>query len=279
MTYEDISPRYMMKLISEVEQALWDEFETSRYKNVGLYIEKWHKSEGTPPNYNDYEENFEIYWQDEHRTKIDLFTTLHRMPKEIVIRIATDLGVPTPGFLPVVPEKFKNVLTEINQNACHNFERAIRNVYENPDESVTLAASALDGTIRTILEHEKLQELKAEVSGKSLSKQAQLITKRLSEMSNTKCPQEIITLCSQLRSIGQTIDDLRSDKATAHGKLGEEYVVDEPLWAALAVNTCATVGIFLWELFNNKYKLVEVVSKDTTSGLPEESINLDEIPF
>lgn len=98
-------------------------------------------------------------------------------------------------------------------------------------------------------------------------------------MSNTKCPQEIITLCSQLRSIGQTIDDLRSDKATAHGKLGEEYVVDEPLWAALAVNTCATVGIFLWELFNKKYKLVEDVSQDTISELPDETIDLDEIPF
>lgn len=279
MTYEDISPRYMMKLISEVEQALWDEFETSRYKNVGLYIEKWHKSEGTPPNYNDYEENFEIFWQDEHRTKIDLSTTLHRMPKEIVIRIATDLGVPTPGFLPVVPEKFKNVLTEINQNACHNFERAIRDVYENPGNSVTLAASALDGTIKTILEHKKLQELKAETSGKSLRKQAQLITGRLSEMSNTECPQEIITLCGQLRGIGQTIDDLRSNKATAHGKLGEEYVIDEPLWAALVVNTCATVGIFLWELFNNKYKLTEEASQNAISEVPDESISLDEIPF
>ena len=75
------------------------------------------------------------------------------------------------------------------------------------------------------------------------------------------------------RSIGQTIDDLRSDKATAHGKLGEEYVVDEPLWAALAVNTCATVGIFLWELFNKKYKLVEDVSQDTISELPDETID------
>lgn len=95
------------------------------------------------------------------------------MPNEIIIRIATDLRIPTPGFLPIVPEKFKNVLTDVNQNTCHNFERAIQNVYENPDGAVTLAASALDGIIKTILEHKKLQELK------SLSKQTQLVTKRL----------------------------------------------------------------------------------------------------
>lgn len=278
MTYEGISPRYMVKLIGEVEQALWNEFETSKYKNVELYIKKWHKTEGTPPFYNDYEENFTLYWQDKQKTRIDLTKTLHGMPNETIIRIATDLDIPTPGFLPIAPEKFKNVLADINQNACHNFERAIQNVYENPDESVTLAASALDGIIKTILEHEKLQELRAEASGKSLSKQVQLITKRLSEMSSMQCPQEISTLCCQLRSIGQTVDDLRSDKATAHGKLDGEYVIDEPLWAALIVNTCATVGIFLWELFNNKYKLTETPDVEVEENASDE-INLDDIPF
>lgn len=278
MAYENISPKYMMKLISEVEQTLWNEFESSKYKNVEYYIRRWHEDDGLPPYYNIHEENFSIYWQDNDTNKIDLLKTLHNMPNEIAIRIATDLGIPTPGFLPIVPEKFKNTLANVNQNAYHNFERAIQNVYENPDESVTLAASALDGIIKTILEHEKLQELKSETSGKSLGKQAQLITKRLSEMSSIECPQEIITLCGQLRSIGQTIDDLRSDKATAHGKLGEEYVIDEPLWGALAVNSCATVGIFLWELFNNKYQLVETekVGAEDTAG---DEINIDDIPF
>lgn len=66
--YENISPKYMMNLVSQVENALWDEFETSKYKNVELYVKKWHKSEGTPPFYNDYEENFTLYWQDEQKS-------------------------------------------------------------------------------------------------------------------------------------------------------------------------------------------------------------------
>lgn len=268
----------MMNLVSQVENALWNEFESSKYKNVEYYIRRWHEDDGLPPYYNVHEENFSIYWQDNDTNKIDLLKTLHNMPNEIVIRIATDLGIPTPGFLPIVPEKFKNVLADANQNACHNFERAIQNVYENPDEAVTLATSALDGIIKTILEHEKLQELKTETSGKSLSKQVQLITKRLSEISCVECPQEISTLCSQIRSIGQTVDDLRSDKATAHGKLGEDYVINEPLWGALAVNACATVGIFLWELFNNKYKLTETENVEVEESASDE-ISLDDIPF
>lgn len=102
-------------------------------------------------------------------------------------------------------------------------------------------------------------------------------------MSNVECPQEIITLCGQLRSIGQTIDDLWSDKATAHGKLGKEYVVGEPLWVALVINISATVGLFLWELFNNKYKLPQDAdsntSLETVAELRNDLINLDEMPF
>lgn len=258
-----------------MEKRLWEEFKS--YKNVEFYIKKWQIWDEDDFG-NVCGVNFSITNYDGGNGNIDLSNTLHGMPNEIVIRIATDLCIPTPGFLPIVPDKFKNILADVNQNACHNFERAIQNVYENPDESVTLAASVLDGIIKTILEHEKLQELKTETSGKSLGKQAQLITKRLSEMSSVECPQEIATLCGQLRSIGQTVDNLRSDKATAHGKLGEEYVINEPLWGALAVNACATVGIFLWELFNNKYKLTEtknVEVEENASG----KINFDDIPF
>ena len=40
---EDISPKYLMKLIAQIEKTLWDMFRESKYKNVKHYIKKWHK--------------------------------------------------------------------------------------------------------------------------------------------------------------------------------------------------------------------------------------------
>jgi len=36
-----ISPKYQMKLVNDVEQALWNEFSEAKYYNVEKYIEKW----------------------------------------------------------------------------------------------------------------------------------------------------------------------------------------------------------------------------------------------
>jgi ABC-type Zn uptake system ZnuABC Zn-binding protein ZnuA len=41
----EISPKYLMKLIEEIENNLWDLFPTSKYFNVEKYIEKWQKFE------------------------------------------------------------------------------------------------------------------------------------------------------------------------------------------------------------------------------------------
>lgn len=65
-------------------------------------------------------------------------------------RKTADLGVDTPGMLPCIPV-MKNILGESNQSALSNFERAVREVYEHPDESVALAASTLEGLLKTIL--------------------------------------------------------------------------------------------------------------------------------
>ena len=153
----DISPKYMMDLIGRLEPAIWDMFDTSKYVNVEQYIQKWHWSDGDGWAY---QENFEIYYKDKN---IDLGKTLHGMPADIVIKIAIDVGIDTPNFLPSIPT-FKNVLKEQNQNAYQNFERAIKHVYDNPDMSVSLASATLEGIIKTILTSEPLLGKKDEIS-------------------------------------------------------------------------------------------------------------------
>ena len=72
--------------------------------------------------------------------------------------------------------------------------------------------------------------------------------KQLVSDCDASAPREIKTLASQLRGLGSTIDDLRSDKSTAHGKADGDYVIDDGLWAEALVNATATLGLLLWRL-------------------------------
>lgn len=276
MDYSDISPKYLMELIPKVEKALWDLFDNAKYQNVRRYIEKWHEEYNSYNSWDD-NENFHIFFKNEQNTEIDLVETLHKIPKDILIKVAIDLGIDTPSFLPIVSE-FKNVLKDENQSAYKNFTRAIKNVYDNPDQAVSLASSTLEGIIKTILTNESFKDKKS-IKNKPLTKLVGTIVKELGFDDKTKCPPELITIASQLRSIGTTIDDLRSDKTTAHGKAHNEYVVDDPLWAAFIVNTSASLGLFLWEYFEKKYKPSIGQKEFIIESIEDVPINLDDIPF
>lgn len=268
MDYNGISPKYIMSLINIIDKTIWDQY--TSYEEVNFYIQRWHEQDENNWNW----ENFIIKYKDSSNTKIDLKATLHQISSDIIIKIAIDLGIDTPGFLPAIP-KFKNVLKDHNQSAYQNFDRAIKNSYEHPDIAVALASSTLEGLIKTILSSDTFADKADAIKNKSLSKLVSAIIKEFGFDDKTKCPQEIITLASQLRSIGGTIDNLRSDKTTAHGKTADEYIVDDPLWASFVVNTSATVGLFLWEYFEKKYK----PNIKKTQTIDDTPINMDDIPF
>lgn len=233
--YRSLSPLYMQRLKNRVEKKLWDTFEESKYRQVGEYVARWHEDDGN------FWENFTIFERDDH---IDLSRTLAAVPNEILVRMAADLGVDTPGLLPCIPV-MKNVLRESNQSALSNFERAVKEVYEHPDQSVALAASTLEGLFKAILEE---SQQGAPSKNDSLSKLTGKVVKQLVKTCDPSAPEEIRTLSSQIRGLGNTIDDLRSDKSTAHGKAPGEYIVDDELWAETVVNVTATLGILLWRL-------------------------------
>ena len=92
--YRNISPLYMQRLKERVEDALWNLFTKSKYRQVEEYVGRWYESDDF--NY----ENFSIYRKDDH---IDLGRTLAGMPNDILIKVAADIGVETPGLLPVHP--------------------------------------------------------------------------------------------------------------------------------------------------------------------------------
>lgn len=256
--YENLSPLYMQRLKNRVEEAMWNAFDNSKYRQVGEYVARWHR------DYNSFSENFTIFEKEDH---IDLSRTLAEIPNEILIKMAADLGVETPGLLPCVPV-MRNILRESNSNALSNFERAVKEVYEYPDESVALAASTLEGLIKAIL-----RDLDSDASSKnySLSKLTNRVVGEIIAAHDPSAPQEIKTLATHIRGLGSAIDDLRSDKSTAHGKGPEEYVVDDSLWAEAVVNATATLGILFWRL--HERKLAE--SDDAVSAF----VSDDDIPF
>lgn len=260
-----------MKLVEKLDKKIWEQYKT--YEDVNYFIQYWHDED---ENYSSYDhwENFIISYKDEAHQSINLKATLHNMPANIVVKIAIDLGIDTPGFLPSIP-KFKNILKDQNQSAYQNFDRAIKNVYEHPDMAVALASSTIEGIIKTILTHKNFQIEKEQFKNKTLSKLIATIIKEFGFDDRVRCPQEIITLASQLRGIGATVEDLRSDKSIAHGKATNDYILDDPLWASLTVNACATVGLFLWEYFEKKYRPIvseQSIPKETTS-------NIENMPF
>ena len=100
-----------MELIANVEKAIWAEF--SSYDRVEFYINKWHESD----DYNNWE-NFHV-WNKEHG-KIDLSKTLHGVGGETLLKMAIDLGIETPDFIPSIPT-FKNEIKSEYKTASSIF--------------------------------------------------------------------------------------------------------------------------------------------------------------
>lgn len=268
MDYNDISPSFVTDLKMKLGQKIWEKYQS--YKNVRLFL----VSSVVEGGWNE-PDSFQVIYQDEKENQVDVEKTVLFMSPYETVKMAIDLGIDTPGFLPAIP-KFKNILKDENQSAYQNFDRAIKNVYENPDQAVSLASSTLEGIIKTILADDHFTEIKPK--NPPLTKLVATIVKELGLNKTENCPLEIATIASQLRGLGQAIDDLRSDKSSSHGKRHDEYIIDDPLWASFIVNASATLGLFLWEFYEKKYKPVRN-KEENVMAYDDSPIDLSEIPF
>jgi hypothetical protein len=148
-----VSPKYQMQLVSSVEKAIWDEYKT--YKQVRIYISKWHKHHYEPDGFNDnYWENFSIV--EKPNKDIDLTLTLHNMSGTDLLKVAIDLGVDTPDFIPSIPT-FKNELKSAYKTAYDTFTKAYKQIDTDPSTAVGLANSALESIIKEILKDDSFE--------------------------------------------------------------------------------------------------------------------------
>jgi len=249
----EISPKYQMELVSKINLKIWEVYES--YNNVGFYITKWHQVD----EQNEWE-NFFIY-RKMNKEAIDLEKTLHHIEGEILLKMAIDLGIETPGFIPSFPT-FKNELKSDYNSAFQSFEKAIKNIEEDPDLAVGLANSTLESIVKHILEDESL---KTNAKGNdTLYKLTSNILKEFSMFPNGKnseMPEEINNIGSSLLNISQNIEGLRSKKTNLHGKAKDDYVLSDSLYAYFIVNSVITVGMFLKSFYETKYE-VNIVEEE-----------------
>lgn len=245
-----------MKLAAEVEKALWDEF--GSYKNVRNYIEKWHEYD--EQNYN--WENFSVVIRDDKN--IDLNATIHSMPGDLLLKVAIDLGVDTPDFIPSIPT-FKNEIKSEYKTAYDTFTKAYKQIESDPSTAIGLANSALESIIKEIL---KDYRIKSKVKGtETLYQLSSVILKEFNFIS-IEHPKEIKTIGNSLLTANQAIEKLRSEKTNFHGKTNDDFLIEDTIYAYFIVNSVTTVGLFLNKFYNTKYPKAEVITEED-----------DELPF
>jgi len=246
---ELISPKYQMKLMKSVHDAIWEEYKS--YNEVSLYIDKWHV---VNEDWNNHWENFKIIAK--QGGEIDLLRTLNSMTGTDLLKVAIDMGVDTPDFIPSIPT-FKNALKSDFRTAYDTFTKAFKQIESDPSLAVGLANSALESIVKEILKDDRIN---CKVKGtETLYKLTSIILKEFNFIDSNH-PIEIKTIGSSLLSISQSIEKLRSEKTDFHGKTSEDYVITDSVYTYFVVNAVTTVGLFLNSYFKTKFpKPIEII--------------------
>lgn len=249
-----------MKLVSSVHDAIWAEF--SSYEQVRHYINKWYESNYEPNGFNNnFCENFSIV--EKENKKLDLLATLHSMSGTTLLKIAIDLGVDTPDFIPSIPT-FKNELKSEYKTAYDTFTKAYKQIDTDPSTAVGLANSALESIIKEILKDERIgSKIKG---GETLAKLTSIILKEFNII-NDDHPIEIKTIGSSLLAINQSIEKLRSEKTNFHGKTNDDYLISDTIYTYFILNSVATVGTYLISYYKNKFPKPNPIVEEG-DGLP-----------
>jgi hypothetical protein len=253
-----ISPRYQMKLIKEIDNAIFYLFNNN--KDILYYINKWHIVQ---EEYGDQWENFYIAFNSQG--SLDLVETLHGIKGELLIKIAIDLGVATPDFIPSIAN-FRYELKSEYKTASAVFEKAITQIEIHPDIAVSLANSALESIIKEIFLDERI--ITKPLPGKTLYDLASELLKELQLYPNSDMPIEIRTIGSSLLAVNQSIEKLRSEKTNSHGKSSGDYIIEDSLYTYFVVNSVTTVGLFLISFYKNKFPKPKSLIIENDDELP-----------
>ena len=246
---ELMSPKYKTHLIKEIAESIWREFKS--YQEVLIYIQSWYYTE---PGYDSYFENFEIVYRDLSKSQVDLLPTLANMDAETLIRVAIDMGVDTPDFIPSVPT-FRNVIKEEAPTASVIFEKAYKIVETEPDTAIGLANSVLESIVKEMLKDCRISTTWKE--NDTLYSLLRALLKEFKLMPSVNMPEEIKTIGSSLAAIAQGIEKLRSDKTCFHGKMEGDYFISDSMYAYFVINSICSVAMFLKSFYKKHFPPID----------------------
>lgn len=256
-----ISPKYQMRIVKDLNDRLYELFKS--YDDVEAYVEKWREV------YDDFgNANFYIQYKDDEHKKIDLKKTLHLVDGETLLKMAIDLGIETPDFIPSIPT-FKNELKSSYATAAQTFDKAYRNVEKDPNLAIGLANSALESIIKEILKDKRLEVPYNDRD--TLSKLIKNICKAFRLYTEDSLPKEVQRIAQSLIACSNAIEDLRSTKTEMHGKTQDDFIISDPICAFFIVNAVSTVGLFLLNYYKAKFPPME-------NNLPS-TFTYDDLPF
>lgn len=239
-----ISPKYMLTLINKIKAELKLQYSLLEIRS---YLERW------IIEYTAFDQNFGIHLFDNGDLNLD--ETIKGIDDETLLKIAIDLGIETPDFIPCIP-MFRNELKSSYKIASKTFELAFSKVEKEPDIAISLANAALESIIKEILKDNRLiddnyndKDTLYELTKKCL--------KKLELYPTNHMPNEIRKIGSGLLTSSQAIEDIRSDKTiVSHGKTDSDSIIDDPSAAYFVVNAVTTIGLFLLKQYQKKYPTV-----------------------
>lgn len=250
---ERISPKYMLTLINKIKTELKRQYTILEIRS---YLERW------IIEYDSFNQNFSIRLYDNGDLNLD--GTINDIDDETLLKIAIDLGIETPDFIPCIP-LFKNEIKSSYKTASKTFELACSKVENEPDIAVSLANATLESIIKEILKDERLIDNQYNEKD-TLYKLTEKCLKKLNLFPSVKIPDEIKRIGSGLLTSSQAIEDIRSDKTlVAHGKTEGDFVIDESALAFFIVNAVTTIGLFLIKQYQKQYPIAE---ENTETELP-----------
>lgn len=261
-----ISPLYTIELMNKINKVLWNKFDDKKYVNVEQYIKRWHEDD-LYDGYGNFiqPENFHIEYQKDS-SYIDLMKTLGNIDEETLLKMAIELGIETPKTIPAIVE-IKAILARDYTDVSTTFEKAYKKIYDEPSIAIVLANSALETIIKRICKDDALKSCN---SKDTLYDLISHILKEYNYFPKAALNNNIRNIGSSLLKACQAIEAIRSENTEGHGKLADDYIINDPLYSAFILNAITTVGLFLLNYYEKQYK-----TEDNEDNL----ISEDEIPF
>lgn len=256
----NIAPSYLMDLIDKIKERIWEKYKS--YKKAYSYVKKFQEEYWNGNFLNGVSFDIEL----NSDGKINLEDTLHNIKDgDTLIKMAIDLEIETPDFIPAFPT-FKNIIKE-NKNLKHIFDVAFKNLEEDPSLSIANSNSALESLLKGILKKHSDSYKESD----TLKELTEKVLKLFGQYPNSGQDQDIRNIGSGLIKVTSSIESLRSNKTTSHGKTEEDYFIKDSLYSYFIINTIATVGLYIDSFYKRKFK--EYIKKE------KDEIDYSDIPF